>query len=304
MTTLRRWAPLGVFVVLALAWTVINLWASRRAALNQIAQETVLVAYFRTKFPDFRPADPGVDVLARSYHLGIVWPGVLLLVGAALLAVVLRAVCRGPVFLLAALALVAGARTVGKSALESVMGFGVVWYTEPVSFKGIDNAPFAGGGEWLVWLALGLAVGASLIPAAMLRMGSTPATPRRMSPRLLFGRSAVAGISLLGVVTAGQHLFAAGNGTPTLLENVGITVGVVVAAYVLAVAHQARTVATLWLGLAATTVGASADSTLGSFGTAALLATLIVAAAGATLVPWRRTRVLLNRTFAKAVPLT
>jgi hypothetical protein len=128
VTFTRRWAPPAVLTVLAVAWSAINM-ATYEAAIRHVRTILDLEAAYvnRRELAAGRPPIPAGGPIENPMGWSVEWrtlgPGLLVLVGAAVLAVLLRSRVRGPWWLAA---VVAPAFTGGSGRRVAGPGAGAV----------------------------------------------------------------------------------------------------------------------------------------------------------------------------------
>jgi hypothetical protein len=168
----RRWSPAAAFILLAGGWYVANLFAIAAVRRTQHEANAKIVAVgHQPVFTDIPSIWSWSDSL-RSELLG--------LIGAALIAVLLRRTSRWPLFLLAAALPI----VIGRSEhLHGwwAPGFGIdIWtFGAGVGIPGLDLSNFNAGPSWTLAGGTVLALAAVVVPA-LLAQPRAVADPRRL----------------------------------------------------------------------------------------------------------------------------
>jgi hypothetical protein len=299
MTTPRRWAPIAAVIALvvpAVAWSWINITAYDAGLRNQHRISGLLDDYIAKRaVAQGRPAPtpPSDDIWsnALAVHWQVVGVGLFLLVGASVLAVLLRRSLRGHWWIGAAVApaFAGNFGSLAQTALHGAAGWGVSTYTmEGPSYaaQGLHLPKLAGPG-WLVWATAALGWSIVLLPAAVSRPAQSahPLAARRLIAPAVVGALAallLAGIQTMSTDGSGLHAPSV-VGAALLTAAAGLLV------------REARWTSLPWL-LAATwavLVGTTSVS-VEQLTIAAWQAGALVAAAALTLLPWGSLRARLN----------
>lgn len=286
MNTLRRGAPLAVFAVLAGSWAGLNYSAANGAEANRRAADEAFRTHMYEQTGRLMPP-PAYDLSPST--LATVTYGLALLVGVTLLAVVLRRSSQRPLYLVAAVGLLAGGGSVDISMLWRAAGEGVAAYTSQGLYAPIDLSAYVGP-QWLLWAAGALGAGAVLLPVAL--MGRPAETNGAPSLRHLI----VLGLATAVVALAGQAVLSMGSGAGAgLLECTSVGLAAALAAVALRrTARRRQTAGLLFVGLALIALAVPSARTTGDVLRALLLSAFVVGAGALPLVPWAALRTRLN----------
>jgi hypothetical protein len=299
MTTPRRWAPIAAVIALvvpAVAWSWINIAAYDAGLRNRHRINSLVYDYFAQRaVAQGRPAPtpPSDDMYstALAVHWQVVGVGLLLLVGASVLAVLLRRSLRGQWWIGAAVApaFAANFGSLAQTALHGAAGWGVSTYTmEGPSYaaQGLHLPNLAGPG-WLVWATAALGWSMVVVPAAFTRRRDNALG---VSVAALIPTGCVAALAAFAVVGA-QMMSTSGSGVHAR-GPVGAALLVVAASLVLRDRDPAFA-ACLIVGSWAVLVGTTSVSEE-QLVDAAWQACALVAGAALTLLPWGSLRARLN----------
>ncbi len=305
MTSARRWAPLAAFLLPTGAWIALNQWAVTDGLRNGARAQNALHAAMQLRQPTrvIPPFDPSWYADTPAQHLAALWPGVLLLVGAALLAVAIRARLRGPMFLLAALSLFAGTIVFAWDTFMLVGAAGSAVGGDV--FNSINGPGFDGSAymrpQSLLWIGAALALAATLAPALLWR--ASPAAERRL-PGVRDLAVAVALAVATAAATAALYATMLPTSTFFWQKTATLAGGVLLASLVVGRGADRRTWALLVAAYASISMSVSEAAGAPEFVRAALVGAALVGIAGLRNVGWDAVRLRVNAAHRPAVAAT
>lgn len=240
-TRARPWfVPIGAFVALAGSWYVANLLAFAAVVRTQRGADARLVASGHARvFTDF-PSVWGWQQNLRPAMLG--------LIGAAIIAVLLRRASTRPWFLLAgALPVVIGHGDHLHGWWAPGLGIDLWTFGAGVATPGLDLSRFGAGPGWTLVAGTVLAVGAVTFPALL-----TAGPAQRISHRHQVARALpYLGLLTVGVAVATGELHIDSNGDGSSHEMVVAAIATaLIAGFAAFTAHERR----FWRELPATAV--------------------------------------------------
>ena len=163
----RTWAPVAAFILLAGGWYVANLFAYRATLQTMHAADARIVA-------------AGHDPVFTNFPSLWDWqqnlrPALFGIIGAAIVALLLRRVSRWPLFLLAgALPVVIGHAEHLHGWWAPGLGIDQWTFGAGVATRGLDLSTFGAGPSWALVGGTVLAVAAVVVPALLARPATRP----------------------------------------------------------------------------------------------------------------------------------
>lgn len=297
---LRPVAVISAFVVPAVVWSLVNIWAYDAAMRASRTRAGVIDAWIAGRAaaqgrPVPQPPQDHMWELATSWatRWQLIGPGLALLGGAALLAVLLRRSLRGGWWVAAVLvpAFAGGFSSAAEAGLHAAAGFGVTVVSMPqptFAAQGL-NLPDTHGPTWLVWAMAAVGVATMMGPAALTKRGVAAAAVMLRGVRAPLAAGALAGLAVL----VGQALNTDGSGY-AWRGPLGAAFLAIASCHLLRVStHRTRSGAALAAANAALIVGNLGVAT-GELASAAAYGALLVVTAAVVLLPWAAWRTRIN----------